>query len=251
MTLPPSADAWLFQWTPTTNYGSSVDIEVYPWSSPSVTKRGIIRFEHTSIPGGAVVNSARIYLHESGTRGYNRTLALHRVTRSWTEGGVSWSRTDGTNVWTSPGGDYAATPSATAYVVWGGGPLDWDFWDITGDVQAFVNGTLTNNGWLIKDTVEDDSQDYWFFDSKEAANASYRPYLLIDYSVPTVAGGMTVSACLDLTSALLSTYLSSLPVDPRYGSGARTHYAVRRGGDGRLSVRACSTELGEDIVVTR
>jgi hypothetical protein len=251
VTLSATADAWLFQWTPNTNYGTSLDIEIYPWSSPGVNRRGIIRFDLTGVPSTASILSARVFLLEAGTMGFDRTIAFHRVTRSWTEGGVSWNRYDGVNSWTSPGGDYAIVPTATANVVWGGGPLDWDSWDVTADVQAFVSGTLTNDGWLIKDTVEDDSQNFWFFHSREALLPSFRPYLQVDYTVVSGAGGVTAPACLDLSSALIPTYLVTIPQEPQGGTAQRTWYAIRHDSADRLYVRACGAELGEDLMVSR
>lgn len=64
-------------------------------------------------------------------------------------------------------------------------------------------------------------------------------------------GEATADACLDLTPFLVNRYLPVVPADPRYGNSAKTYYAVTLGADNRVEVRACSAELGEDIVVTR
>ena len=62
---------------------------------------------------------------------------------------------------------------------------------------------------------------------------------------------MTAAACLDLSPSLVDTYLASIPFDPGGGDAARTEYAARRTATSHTYVRACSAELGEEIVVER
>lgn len=57
--------------------------------------------------------------------------------------------------------------------------------------------------------------------------------------------------CLNLASSLTGTYVVSIPGDPRYGSGAKSFYAVRNNGN-RVTVRGCYTEGGASVFeVTR
>ena len=100
--LSPVADSYLYQFTPSTNYGTDAQIQIYP-RTPSWTKRGIIKFDLSSLPSDATINSAVLYLHESA-----------------------------------------------------------------------------NYGWLLRDTSEDSSEQYWYFSSKEAAGN--RPYLEVSYT---------------------------------------------------------------------
>lgn len=67
--------------------------------------------------------------------------------------------------------------------------------------------------------------------------------------VCVVGEGQTADACLDLSSALTTKYLPSMPADPTEGSGARTYYAIKEGSKGQIRVAACAPELGEEIVV--
>ena len=62
---------------------------------------------------------------------------------------------------------------------------------------------------------------------------------------------MTAAACLDLSPSFVDTYLASIPFDPGGGDAARTEYAARRTATSHTYVRACSAELGEEIVVER
>jgi len=119
----------------------------------SWSRRSIVSFGLSPIPVGSIISSATLTLKETGTQGTTRTIAVHRVTQSWTEGGVTWNSRDGTNSWTTAGGDFVSSPTATASVIWTG-VLDTDTWDVTSDVQAFVPGAVTNYGWLVKDQTE-------------------------------------------------------------------------------------------------
>jgi type II secretory pathway pseudopilin PulG len=236
--LPASADSSLYENVPWLNYGWAAEIRIYPWE-PSWTRRGIIRFNLSGIPAGAVVEEATLYLRESRTLGFTRTLGVHRVSQGWSEGGVTWNKRNATNNWNNPGGDFAGTATDTSTISWTGSPK-WDTWDVASDVQQFVSGELDNYGWITKDVNEDSSQRFWFFYSKEGLMA---PYLKVRYSVDK-----TASACLDL-STVLAKYLPDMPFDPKEGSSEKTYYAVKQGSQGQIQVASCAPELGEEIVV--
>jgi hypothetical protein len=76
----------------------------------------------------------------------------------------------------------------------------------------------------------------------------------------TTAGGSSVSSstptnteasCLDLTSSLVSNYITSIPFDSKLGSANKTYYAVRKTAGSRINITACGAENGETISVTR
>ncbi|MDA2936197.1 DNRLRE domain-containing protein [Patescibacteria group bacterium AH-259-L05] len=178
VTLYAGRDSYMRQGVPSTNYGTDAQIQEYP-RNIGYNRRGLIWFDLSSIPGGATINSATLYLYEAQTYGLARTVAIHRLTQGWTESGVTWASYDGTNSWTLSGGDYDTTPTATAVITWTGA-LKWDSWDVTAGVGEFINNTYSNYGWLIKDNTEDTSEAYWFFASREVTN---QPYLVVNYSL--------------------------------------------------------------------
>ncbi len=61
----------------------------------------------------------------------------------------------------------------------------------------------------------------------------------------------TASACLDISSALAPTYITSIPFDPKTGDSSKTYYAVKKTAGGRINVQACAPENGQSISVTR
>lgn len=174
--LLAEGDATLTESTPDTNVGTAASLDVYPWE-PSSTRRSVVRFPLGALPRGATVSSARVLLQASQTFGVERSIALHRVTTPWDERAVTWQGT-GAQPWTAPGGDIAATPSARATLTWGG-TLPLAAFTVTADVQAMVDGTLANDGWLVKDESEDTSQAYWFFSSREGGDV---PRLEVAYA---------------------------------------------------------------------
>lgn len=244
VTLTPIADSYIYQYAPAQNYGTQPDLQIYPWNI-GYNKRALVRFDLSSIPMDSTIVSATLSLKETATYGVARTIALHRATRDWTEASVSWNRYNALNPWTTPGGDFSGSASAAASVTWWpSAQPDWDTWDVTPDVLAFVNGTTNNYGWVVKDANEDSSQQYWYFSSREGTSA---PTLTIRYSATAVGSGVA-DACLDLKPVLTPDYITRIPKDPRYGSDAQTYYVVRKSVDGQVYVRACGAELGETIV---
>ena len=74
------------------------------------------------------------------------------------------------------GGKYVKTVTATKLIT--NGLTGWIEFDVTSDVQAFLDG-LNNFGWIIKKTKENKSGDV-FIASREAA--SNQPILELTYS---------------------------------------------------------------------
>lgn len=76
---------------------------------------------------------------------------------------------------------------------------------------------------------------------------------LLSVTVSNSSGGdeTTESTCLDLSSDLVSEYLTAIPYDPSVGDLSRTYYAIRTTGTDRIEVISCGAELGEQIIVRR
>lgn len=105
--------------------------------------------------------------------------------------------------WSAVGGSFVSTPSGMATTPADDFPQD-DFVTfvstagMVADVQAWVDGTLANNGWLV-DTVS--GGERW--DSKEHPTEAFRPFLAV--TVPEPAGGSAaIAALLTLLAARIS-----------------------------------------------
>src|SRR5438105_2776921 len=85
-----------------------------------------------------------------------RTEDVFKVTSSWTEAGITWNHQPfGTSVNNPP------TGSRTSSINVGSSPCQNSTnntyvsgWDVAVDVQAFVNGSSSNFGWMIRDDTE-------------------------------------------------------------------------------------------------
>ncbi len=159
-------------------------------------RHALIRFDLSPIPAGALIASAEVNLNVSFAAFNTGNFALHRLTSDWGEstsdsgplGGVGVEAANGdatwshaffpSTPWTSPGGDYAATASAslTPVVI---GQNSWTSEQLGQDVQDWVNGTRPNYGWLLRDLGTLPSAKR--IDSREATDAAVRPDLVVTY----------------------------------------------------------------------
>ena len=173
------------------NYGSDEELVVNSYVDKD--KRTLAQFDVSSIPSGAVIDSATLHLYmydaPSNTPYNNRTHEVHRLTNSWVEGtgyqigvpsdGVTWTNRSTGVTWTTHGGDYDSTVTDNTTT----GTTDgvWLTWDVASDVQMFVGG-VDNYGWLIRDEQESSSTQYeaWFR-SREYTTATYRPKLEVQW----------------------------------------------------------------------
>jgi hypothetical protein len=172
---------------PTTNGDSAVTFAVGHYTSDSGTRRALIKFDLSSIPSNATINSGTLSItYAVDHAGVAGTICAYRQLKNWVSSQTTWNiMATGTN-WTTAGGFDAAdceqsevgsaTFSATETMnVAKNIPIsaiklqDW----LTG-------GTLSNYGFLLKNTVE--SNNYYDFHSHEASTANYRPTLTIDYT---------------------------------------------------------------------
>ncbi len=95
-----------------------------------------------------------------------------------------------------------------------------------------------------------------FLDTVDSALTPELKSAIISGSTSGSSGGSspsstTAAACLDLSSALAPTYITSLPFDPKTGSNSQTYYAIQKTAGGRINVQACSAENAEAISITR
>ena len=70
----------------------------------------------------------------------------------------------------------------------------------------------------------------------------------LDATCPAVT---TLAAGVDLSSALVPTYIVGIPQDPKTGSAANTDYYINKDANGRVTVGACDPEQSATISVTR
>ncbi|MDP2719601.1 MAG: DNRLRE domain-containing protein [Dehalococcoidia bacterium] len=170
-TLSASADSWLEEGSQNTNYGSSTTMSV--WSAGGGTKnaRAIVWFTLPAIPTGSTVTTATLSLYASAVPASTRTYDVHRITATWAEGTVTWRL--------QPAFNSTATTSLTTP-----GTAGWMNFTVTSDVSAFITGSATNYGWVIKDQTEGSGTQYrtdYYTEENASAN---KPKLTVTYTAP-------------------------------------------------------------------
>ncbi len=181
-------------------------------------RRGLMAFDLSSAPAGAVVTNVTLSVNMSKSSFLNSQfdLQLHRLTRDWGEGTSSSSggggpATDGDATWlfpffsannppawTNPGGDFISTPSAAVSVQFAGSYTVLSTPALVADVQSWLNNPATNFGWALTgdETTFNSAKQ---FDTRE--NTATAPTLTVTFSVPE-PGAASAIAFLSITSLL-------------------------------------------------
>ena len=177
-------------------------------SSTGFLRRGVLQFSLVpSIPTGATVTNATLTLYNSLAGTNSATVNLHKVVADWGEGtsvatgttedaGAPSTTGDATWVhrfypgtsWTTAGGDFIATASASATVV-NDGPYAWTSASLLADIQSWVNNPATNFGWILRGKETGPGNALKSFESRQSADPTRRPKLEVTYLAPTIPMG--------------------------------------------------------------
>lgn len=168
-------------------------------TAQSSIRRGLIKFDLSSIPKCAVITSVTLKLHMSKTITGSRTVQLRKLSEDWGEstsapggeegfgaaaepGDATWiHRFYDTDYWGRDGGVFSTTTSAGLSV----GGVGFYTWGSTAqmvnDVQGWIDDNTTNFGWLL---LGDESATATAkrFDTHENITAANRPVLTVTYN---------------------------------------------------------------------
>jgi len=179
-------------------------------------RRGLVAFDLSGIPTGATINSVSLTLHVSMNSTAPSDVSLYAILADWGEGtsdapageGPGTASTPGdatwihtfydTSLWSSPGGDFIATPSATLSV----STLGFHTWtsaEMLGDVQQWVNNPSTNFGWMLRGDEATFSTSKRF-DTRENPTPEFGPVLVVEYT--TTPGDATGDGVVDIDDLL-------------------------------------------------
>jgi len=171
-------------------------------------RRGVLAFDIAgNVPAGSTITGVTLTLNMSRTpSGTSRTVELHRLLADWGEGTSQASGQEGigapattndatwrhrffdTIFWTTEGGDFSATVSASQSV--GAiGSYTWSSAQMVADVQSWLDNPTINFGWLVRGD-ESGSATAKRFDTRESASP---PVLTIQYTTSTPTPTPTAS----------------------------------------------------------
>ncbi|CAN5479244.1 hypothetical protein BH09SUM1_BH09SUM1_10210 [soil metagenome] len=194
-----TADTTIYLNAATDNAGGSTILFAGRNNQPS-NRRALISFDLASIPSGATVTGVSLQMTISNLppSGSVTSQSLYKVSSSWVEGtgagtgsggtsvpgAATWnSRQDGSLAWTTAGGDFAVSPSATASAPTSFTNVTWSGGGLVADVSAWLAAPATNFGWIL---IGDEStaQSIRGYNSSEAV--SNAPTLTVDYTASAV-----------------------------------------------------------------
>ena len=188
-TTTGEADTYVDQAHATTNNGTGNAVDTD--SNLNGNQRIYLSFTLSkclvAIPSTATVLSASVLLAANKFATTCRTLDIFRVTGTWTETGVTWNTqpTPATTSSNTPASSSKTSSSVTIGTLSTCGAHTNNTlvaWNVTTDVAAFVAGTATNDGWMIRDDAEDGATQQTGFVSREGGNLATAPRLLITYT---------------------------------------------------------------------
>jgi hypothetical protein len=193
--------------------GTQPDLKCEPGN-----KHALLRFDLTSIPAGSHVTSATLSSYATSGSGSD-AVALHRLTRDWTEA-ATWSSSDGGTAWNAAGGDIHATAVATANF---SAPSSWLSWDLTALVDKWVKGSLPNQGVQARVGV---AVSGLTLASSDATTATQRPKLSVTFLPPC---GWTPPAPTTVTLApSADTDIDSSKPTSNFGSATQIWVSSQR-----------------------
>jgi len=244
VTLEPVADTTLYQFDPFASNGAGTRLFCGN-DLASTSKRGLLQFDvHAAIPPGSVIRTAQLGMTVVQTRAPALPVDLHRVLSPWGEGtsfapsgqggGAPATPGDATwfdasfqvQQWAQMGGDYALSSSGST-VCGSSGRFTWSSPGLVNDVQAWVNGTAADFGWIVI-SGESGTMTARAFATREAA-AGQRPTLTVTYDPPTAAIVSYGTGCTGGGILPMTITASSQPTVPN------AQFSLRRTGGPRIA----------------
>lgn len=173
-------DCTLDSGNPGTSECFSTSLVVGQDPSGTATYHSLLQFSLSgAVPAGAKNATTTLSLYQYQTDGPT-TIQEGQVSRAWSERGATWTTYDGTNPWTTPGGDYSCNQGVGCGSASTSSTSGWDSIPVT---DGWVTGASANNGLLLKATTEAPSTRQYFY-SSDYANSTYWPQLVVTYWLP-------------------------------------------------------------------
>ena len=167
------ADSYVDKFYPNTNYGSSSCLGLLEYTNYYM--RTYIRFNLSSIPVGATINNASLFLYMSSAGSLTTTaMAYHQVNDTWTELGIKWNNQP------CPGTGCNSTAESTNTTL---NTIGWKAWFVTNMIVNATTNGKTNVSIFLK-TAENvvNLNSYYLYSKEYPTDTTLRPYLNITYT---------------------------------------------------------------------
>lgn len=162
-----------------TNYGTNQDLPCWSWTSGGnpTNARGYFKFDLSSIPQNAIIQSAQLSLYCNTTSGISQlhsgsnASTLSMVNAAWSENTITWANQPGITTT-----NQVSLPASTS------SNQDYLNINILGMVTAWVSNPSANHGVRLALITESTFRSL-IFASGDHPNASKRPRLVITYTI--------------------------------------------------------------------
>lgn len=196
--INPSKDNTLYEYDPAEgDHSNGAGFHFFAGENAmSEIRRGVLAFDVAgAIPAGSTITAVSLTLNMSMTPAGAETVELHKLLADWGEGtshapmgegdgapatsnDATWRhRFFDTLFWTTQGGDFSATVSASQSVD-GVGQYTWTSAQMVADVQEWLDNPASSFGWLVLGN-ESAAATAKRFDTRESAAP---PMLTIQYT---------------------------------------------------------------------
>jgi hypothetical protein len=201
ISINPSKDNTLYEYDPAEgDHSNGAGFHFFAGENAmGELRRGVLAFDVAgTIPAGSTITAASLTMNMSMTPAGTLTVELHKLVADWGEGtshapmgegdgapatpnDATWRhRFFDTIFWTTQGGDFSATVSASQSVG-GVGQYTWSSAQMVADVQSWLDNPASSFGWLVLGD-ETAAATAKRFDTRESAAP---PVLTIEYTPGT------------------------------------------------------------------
>jgi gliding motility-associated-like protein len=232
-----------------TNYGTNTEYQGAAWTYGGTfgITRGIVEFDLSSIPVGAVITSAQLSLFATGTTTGSGAHAganagwLSRITSTWTESTVTWN--------TAP---TFTTTNQVALAASSNVNQDYLNIPVTNLLQDMVDNPCSSFGFIIRMQTEQTYRRLNFC-SSDYSVATKRPMLVVTYTTATVTtGAINLGADTTLCPGQTLPLSVFVPASTYLWQDGSTNasYTVSQPGTYWVQATSCIGTFADTIVVS-
>nr|MBC7244201.1 DNRLRE domain-containing protein [Chloroflexota bacterium] len=205
----------------------------------------LLRFDLSPIPANALVTEARLELYALGWSGFDMTIEAFAVLRNVKHCEATWNQAAYSNLWgqpgcNDPGTDRRSMPESSVLTK---GVGQWYGFDVTAIVRSWLEGSLGNNGVLLRGTSAVSSNAFYFA-SAQHNTLALRPKLIVTYRLtgsptptPRTSPTPTLTPFVTPTSTMsgnVTTTPTATPTPSPVPVGTETTIILQQGVNGYL-----------------
>lgn len=170
LSLLPFQDTYVSEWYNTENFGNNIALYISQYLQPGDDYRSLLQFDLRAIPAISTIEKAvlELTMYRNETQDIPVTISVHRLLGSWNQFSVSWINQP----------PAYKIPDATITID-NSTPLGKIYIDITELVKGWYDGSIPNNGLLLKGNEA--MNDLIGFRSTRFEDSSTWPILHINY----------------------------------------------------------------------